>query len=316
MRRILVATAAAALALAPAAALAQDGEAEVVAVHGIPESVLTGLGAPDSEVDVYAEGAYDAPLVTFSFGDTGVLDVPAGDYTLEVYVAGQDPEAEDPTLTLGPANLAAGSSTSVVAHLDADGNPGLNAYANETDGTGIQVFHTAAFGPVDILSEGEVVLGGAANGDTARIDIPGGTTVPDVGVAPEGGEVALPLGDVEVPADTLVLAFAIGSPDDESLQVVTEAVAAQAADDGTDDGTDDGADGGTDDGAAADDGAATDGGETREGAASGGTTPVPSQVHAGSAGLATSSSLPALLLLAAGLVLLAAPVTAAVRSRR
>jgi hypothetical protein len=311
MRRILVATAAAALALAPAAALAQDGEAEVVAVHGIPESVLTGLGAPDSEVDVYAEGAYDAPLVTFSFGDTGVLDVPAGDYTLEVYVAGQDPEAEDPTLTLGPATLAAGSSTSVVAHLDADGNPGLNAYANETDGTGIQVFHTAAFGPVDILSEGEVVLGGAANGDTARIDIPGGTTVPDVGVAPEGGEVALPLGDVEVPADTLVLAFAIGSPEDESLQVVTEAVAAQASD-----GTDDGGDDGADDGAATDDGAAADGGETSDDAAAGGTTPVPSQVHAGSAGLATSGSVPALLLLAAGLVLLGAPVTAAVRSRR
>jgi hypothetical protein len=307
MRRFLVATAAAALVLAPAAAAsAQSGDAEVVAVHGIPESVLTGLGAPDSEVDVYAAGAYDAPLVTFSFGDTGTLNVPAGDYTLEVYVAGQDPETEDPTLTLGPANLAAGSSTSVVAHLDADGAPGLNAYGNLTDGTGIQVFHTAAFGPVDILSGDDVVLEGAANGDTARIDIPGGTTVPDVGVAPTGDAVALPVGDVEVPEDTLVLAFAIGSPDDQSLQVVTAAVDAQAADDG---GDEDGADDGADDGAADDTTGGTD--------AAGGSTPVPTHVAAGSAGLADAgSSTPLLLLLAGALLLLAAPVTVAARSRR
>lgn len=311
MRRFLVATAAAALVFAPAAAAsAQSGDAEVVAVHGIPESVLTSIGAPDSEVDVYAAGSYDEPLVTFSFGDVGTLNVPAGDYTLEVYVAGQDPEAEDATLTLGPASLAAGSSTSVVAHLDADGNPGLNAYGNLTDGTGIQVFHTAAFGAVDILSGDDVVLEGAANGDTARIDIPGGTTVPEVGVAPTGGDVALPLGDVEVPADTLVLAYAIGTPDDDSLQVVTAAVGAQAADDGADDGDDTAGDDTTGDDATGDD--ATGGTDTTDGS-----TPVPTHVDAGSAGLAsTGSSTPLLLLLAGGLLMLAAPVTVAARSRR
>jgi hypothetical protein len=305
MRRFLVASAAAALVLAPAAAAsAQSGEAEVVAVHGIPDSVLTGLGAPDSEVDVYAAGAYDAPLVTFSFGDTGTLSVPAGEYTLEVYVAGQDPEAEDATLTLGPADLAAGSSTSVVAHLDADGAPGINAFPNQTDGTGIQVFHTAAFGPVDIIAGGEVALAGAANGDTARIDVPGGTTVPEVGVAPAGGDVALPLGDVEVPEDTLVLAYAIGTLDDESLQVVTEAVSAQAA-------------GGDEDGTDTTDEDATGGDATGGDAADAGSTPVPTHVDAGSAGLAGSgSSTPLLLLLAGALLLIGAPITSAVRTRR
>ncbi len=86
-----MATAAAAMILAPSAALAQDGEGEVVAVHGIPQSVFDTLGADSTEVDVYAEGSCDAPLVTFEFGDTGALSVPAGTYTLEVYPGGSDP---------------------------------------------------------------------------------------------------------------------------------------------------------------------------------------------------------------------------------
>ncbi|WP_052665321.1 DUF4397 domain-containing protein [Nitriliruptor alkaliphilus] len=293
MRRFLVATAAAALVLAPAAASAQSGDAEVVAVHGIPQSVFDTLGADSTSVDVYAAGSYGAPLTTFEFGDTGTLNVPAGTYTLEVYPAGADPEAGDPVISLADAELAAGSSTSVVAQLDEAGTaPSLTAYPNQTDDTGIQVFHTAAFGAVDIVAGGEVALEGVTNGQTARVDVPGGTTVPSVGVAPTGEDVAIDLGDVEVPEDTLVLAFAIGSAEDGSLDVATSAVGAQAADDGADDG------------AAGDD-------ETEE-------TPVPSHVAAGTAGLADSSgsSTAMLLLFAAGLLLLGAPVSATVRSRR
>jgi hypothetical protein len=311
MRRSLVAAAAAALVLAPAAAAsAQSGDAEVVAVHGIPQSVFDTLGADSTSVDVYAAGSYDAPLTTFEFGDTGTLSVPAGTYTLEVFPSGADPEAGDPVIALEDAELAAGSSTSVVAQLDAAGTtPSLSAYANETDGTGIQVFHTAAFDAVDIVAGGEAVLEGVTNGMTARIDIPGGTTVPGVGVAPAGGDVAIDVGDVEVPADTLVLAYAIGSGQDESLTVVATSVAAQAADDGSDDGDDEGSDdGAADDGS--DDGA-TGGGETTS------ATPVPTHVAAGSAGLASSgSSTPVLLLLAGLLLLLGAPAVAAVRARR
>lgn len=290
MRRFLVASATAALLFAPAAASAQTGDAEVVAVHGIPQSVFDTLGADSTSVDVYAAGSYDAPLTTFEFGDTGTLSVPAGTYTLEVYPTGSDPEAGDPVISLADAELAAGSSTSVVAQLDAAGAaPSLSAYPNETDATGIQVFHTAAFDAVDIIADGAPVLEGVTNGQTARVDIPGGTTVPGVGVAPAGGDVAIEIGDVEVPADTLVLAYAIGSADDESLQVVTASVAADAGTDDTDD---------------------TDDAEEEE-------TPVPHSVDAGSGGLATGSSTttPLLLLLTGGL-LLTVPVTAAVRSRR
>jgi hypothetical protein len=306
MRKMLAAAAVAALAVVPTAAFAQDGDAEVVAVHGIPQSVFDTLGADSTAVDVYAADSYDEPLTTFEFEDTGTLEVPAGTYTLEVYASGADPEAEDPVLELADAELAGGSSTSVVAHLDADGNPVLAAYGNQTDGTGIQAFHTAQFGPVDIYADGEVALAGVANGDTARVDVPGGTTVPGVGIAPEGGDVALEVGDVEVPDSTLVLAYAIGSADDDSLTVTTATVAAAAGDDGDDDAaTDDDAD----DGAADDD--AEEGDTDEDG------VPVPSRVDAGSGGAAdTGLSGGVLALMMVGGLLVATPVAAKVRSRR
>ncbi|HSK22380.1 MAG TPA: DUF4397 domain-containing protein [Egicoccus sp.] len=285
--RMFAATAAAVLVLAPTAAFAADHDmAEVVAVHGIPQSVFDTLGADSTAVDVYVAGSYDAPLVTFEFAETGALEVPPGAYDLEVFAAGAD-TAGDPVLTLTTPELTAGMSASVVAQLNEAGDtPSLNAYVNQTDATGIQVFHTAAFGAVDIVAGGDVALAGAVNGDTARIDVPGGTTVPGVGVAPAGGEVAIDLGDVTVPDDTLVLAYAIGSADDGSLQVVTATTTAMTAADGEDADTEDG-----------------------EG--------MPTRVDAGSAGLAASgTNIGGLTLLLAGAALLFAPVAATVARRR
>lgn len=195
---------------------------EVVAVHGVPTEVFEALGVDSSEVDVIVNGDV---AFSFEFGDTQVVDsLPAAtDLTIEVAPAGGDP-----ILELGPVQLEEGTSTSVVAHLDTDGNPVLEAYGNETDDTGIQVFHTANFGPVDIVAGGEVVEGfsDVPNGVTARIDVPGGDTVPGVGVAPAGGDVAIDLGDVTVPAETLVLAYAVGqlppAEADEEVEEVQE----------------------------------------------------------------------------------------------
>jgi hypothetical protein len=296
-KRIIAAAAAAALLLVPAAAMAQDGTAEVVAVHGIPQSIFDTLGADTTAVDVYVAGSYDDPLLTFEFGDVESLDVPAGAYDLEVYASGSDPEAGDPVLSLSTPELAAGASASVVAQLNEAGDtPSLEAYINENDGTGIQVFHTAAFGAVDIIAGGEAALEGVVNGDTARIDVPGGTTVPGVGVAPAGGEVAIEIGDVTVPDSTLVLAYAIGSADDESLQVVTgtTAVSAAADDNGDDNGTEDDAD----------DAGTTDGER-------------PTAVHSGSGGLAADGMpLWVLGLMGLGALGVTGPALSAIRSRR
>lgn len=263
-RKLTVALAAAALAVIPATAAVADGHenAEVVVVHGVP-----GL-----EVDVLVDGA--AAIEGFNFGDVVVTELPAGDYDLGVAAAG----TTDAILSLS-ASLSGGSSVTVAAFLDEDGDPQLQAFANETSATGIQPFHLASFPAVDILSGDTAVLEGVTNAMTARIDVPGGATVDAVGIGAAGtGEAALELGDVTVPDDTLVLAFAIGPDEGEELPTVVVETVAVAGDAMT----------------------------------------APSAEHSpGEAGLA-STALPtwALALMLIGALALAAPVVATARSRR
>ncbi len=210
-RKLASGVAAAALAFIPvtAASAANHGIAEIVVVHGVP-----GL-----EVDVLVDGT--AAITGFNFGDVVRTTVPAGNYTFAVAAAG----TTDAILSV-ESELAAGVSATIAAFLDASGNPQLRAFPNENLGTGIQPFHLANFGAVDILSGSTTVLGPVTNGQTARIDVPGGTTVAAVGIGAAGsGTAALELGDVTVPAGTLVLAYAIGPNTGDALPtVVTQAV--------------------------------------------------------------------------------------------
>lgn len=277
MKRFLtVALAATALAALPLAAASADShEAEVVVVHGVPEL----------EVDVWVDDT--RAIEGFSFGEVTVTSLPAGDYTLAVSAAGDD----EPVLTLD-ASLQGGTSVTVAAFLDADGNPTMEAFANETDGTGIQPFHLAAFGPVAIVAGGEALIDDVPNGVTARIDVPGGTTVEGVGIAAAGStDLAIELGDVTVPEDTLLLAYAIGPDAGEELPtVVVQDVAAASADSAdSDDDADDSSEG-----------------------------DAPTAVHSGTGGFAAETGMPALVigLMMLGALALAAPAVASARRRR
>jgi hypothetical protein len=283
-----VALLAAALVIVPAGAAMADShtDAQVVIVHGVP-----GL-----EVDVLVDGA--AAVEGFNFGETVVTALPAGDYELGVAAAG----TTDAILTLD-ASLTAGSSVTVAAYLQEGGEPTLAAFANETDGTGIQPFHLADFGAVSIIAGGEIAIDDVTNGVTARVDVPGGTTVPGVGIGVAGStDAAIDLGDVTVPEDSLILAYAIGPDEGEELPtVVTEVVAAGSTDAGDDDGDDNGDDNGAEDGAEDD---------TTEAA--------PTAVHSGTGGLAADQGLPLLVvsLMALGALGLASPAISAARRRR
>ena len=199
--------AAATLALLPlTAAAAQEAVgAEIVVVHGVP-----GL-----EVDVLVDGT--AAITGFEFGDVVKTTLPAGDYTFAVAATG----TTTPILTTD-ATLGAGLSATIAAYLDTNGTPLLKAFVNENGASGIQPFHLADFGAVDILSGTTTVLGPVTNGQTARIDVPGGTTVADVGIgaAPAGGTAALELGDVTVARNQLVLVYAIGPDTGATLPTV------------------------------------------------------------------------------------------------
>lgn len=208
-RKFFAGIMAAMLAVIPAtAASASSHTAQVVVVHGVP-----GL-----EVDILIDGV--AAIEGFSFADDPVItDLPAGTYTLGVAPTG----TTDAVLEL-EATLTAGTSVTVAAFLDRNSDPQLQAFQNQNSATGIQPFHLADFGPVDILVGNDTVLEGVRNGQTARIDVAGGTTVNNVGIAEEGGDTAdIELGDVTVPANTLVLVYALGPDDDDDLPTVVVA---------------------------------------------------------------------------------------------
>lgn len=126
MRKSMIAAAAAGSVLAAsiaAPALADDHEAQLSVLHGIP-----GL-----TVDVYVNGALT--LDDFAPGDlAGPLSLPAGDY--EVAITADD-AADDSAPLLGPITLPleAGGNYTAVAHLDESGNATASFFTNDTSDT-------------------------------------------------------------------------------------------------------------------------------------------------------------------------------------
>lgn len=207
IRSLTVGVAAAALLLAPTAAVADSSGGQVTVVHGVP-----GL-----EVDVWANG--DPLLQGFAPGTvTDPVDLPAGTYDLEIYPAGTDPEGNDPAIA-GSAEVTDGLNASIAAHLDADGNPTLSVFANDTSSieagqARLTVRHTAAAGAVDILAGGDPLFEGVEN------PAEGVTTVPadsyDVAVNAAGTDTevaAVPGFELAEGANTIV--YAIGTPGED-----------------------------------------------------------------------------------------------------
>jgi hypothetical protein len=101
-------------------------------IHGIPGDSI-GLDR-ELEVDVYVNDGY---AFSFSFTESvDNLDLPAGDYTFEVYLAGTDPSGADPVLSLSAMIPESGNFTAI-AHLTYTGDSGapgiaLSAFQNET----------------------------------------------------------------------------------------------------------------------------------------------------------------------------------------
>jgi hypothetical protein len=214
-RSVLVAMLVAALPLgATAAAGAQEADANVTVVHGVPEL----------EVDVYVNG--DAAIEGFAFGDVaGPLALPAGDYLLEIRPAGAAPESE--AVLSGEATLAGGDDATVVAHLTEAGDPTLGVFVNPTeptmDGEGrVVVRHTAAAPAVDILADGAPLAEGLANPDEAIAEVPAATYA--VEVVPSGADEAVLAADLPVTEGVTTIVYAIGSAADGSLTLALQSI--------------------------------------------------------------------------------------------
>lgn len=192
-------------------AAAQTGDASVTVVHGVP-----GL-----TVDVYVDGQ----LALESFEPTTVTDPIAlapGTHEVAIRAAG-DPADAEPAIS-GEVSLEAGQDASLVAHLGADGSPTLTAFGNDVSSipageARLTVRHTAAAPAVDVLAGGQAIVSGLENPNEATTTVPAGSY--SVAVAPAGTtDPVLGPADLTLEAGTAYRVYAIGSLDDDSLDLV------------------------------------------------------------------------------------------------
>jgi hypothetical protein len=207
---------AAALAAALASPASAANDATVSILHGVPGAT----------VDVYANG--DPVLTDFTPGTlTDPLTLPAGDYDLKVTAAGAGADGAA-VVEANDVTVPAGANITVVAHLDADGNPALTPFVNDVGTTDagqarLTVRHTAAAPAVDVRANGTAAFTGLTNPDEAKADLPAGTISADVVLAGTD-TVAIGPADVTLAEGTNTIVYAWGSAQDENLQLAVQTI--------------------------------------------------------------------------------------------
>jgi hypothetical protein len=221
MKKTAALLSAAALAAVPLAmtapASASQAEATVSVLHAVP----------DLTVDVYANGEELIP--DFTPGTlTDPLQLPAGTYDLQVFADGDAPGNGQPAIEANGVEVPAGANATVVAHLDADGNPVLTPFVNDVSATAagqarVVVRHTAAAPAVDVRADGEVLFPGLANPDEASADVPAGGYSADVTLA-GADEAVLGPADLQLAEGTATIVYAWGSAEDGNLDLAVQTV--------------------------------------------------------------------------------------------
>ncbi|MEH3077321.1 MAG: DUF4397 domain-containing protein [Quadrisphaera sp.] len=217
-----VATTAAALVLVPAAAASASasggagGTATVSVLHAVP-----GL-----TVDVYANGSELIP--DFTPGTlTDPQQLPAGSYDLAVFQAGQ-PSTGTPAISANDVEVPAGADVTLVAHLDAQGQPTLTPFVNDTSAVPagdarFTVRHVAAAPAVDVRAGGQPLVQDLSNPDEASAEVPAGTVSADVVATGTTNVVAGPT-DLSLPAGTSTIVYAWGNPTAGGVQLALQRI--------------------------------------------------------------------------------------------
>lgn len=200
-------------ALGASPALAADSKVSVV--HGIP----------GQNVDVYVNG--EKTLPDFAPGKVaGPLTLPEGSYDIVLTKPGE--AISRPLLKVDDAAVPGGANISLVAHLGADGDPTLTPFVNDVSKVDagqarLVVRHTAAAPAVDVRAGGRPVFENLANPKEAKADLPAGTVSADVVLAGTDNVVLGPA-DVPLKEGTATIAYAVGSAENNSLDLVTQSI--------------------------------------------------------------------------------------------
>ena len=202
-----------ALALvATPAAVAQD-TGTVYVVHGVP----------DTPVDVYVDG--QRAIDDFQPGTSqGPVQLPSGSHQVALFAADAADGSGTPVLSAS-ADLPAGGNVTLVAHLDASGNPKITPFVNDVSSVPagqarLVVRHTAAAPTVDVLAGGTPVIQGLSNGQEKALEVPAGSVSATVAAAGTTDPVIGPA-DVNLPEGTATFVHAIGKLDGGKLSLVS-----------------------------------------------------------------------------------------------
>jgi hypothetical protein len=217
MRLIRFAAAAAVgfIGLAVIATPAYAATSQVSVVHGIPGQA----------VDVYVNG--DRTLENFQPGDVaGPLSLEEGSYDLALTKPGE--AVGQAILTVNDAEVPGGANISLVAHLNAQGEPAITPFANDVSKLDpgqarLIVRHTAAAPAVDVRAGGDPVFEDLTNPNEAKADLPAGSVSADVVLAGTDTVVLGPA-DLNLAEGTATIAYAIGSAEADTLDLVTQTI--------------------------------------------------------------------------------------------
>jgi hypothetical protein len=202
----------------PAGAAPTSGEIYVV-------NAVAGTSA-DLAVDGEVVQAAAAPKTI-----VGPLTLSPGEHVVSFTPAG----ADEVTATI---EVAAGSSSDVVAHLGVDIASGakFTVFPNDLspvapDKARLVVAHTAVVPPADVRVDGEVLFSNVANGEALTLVVPGGTYNVDIVPASTSGPVVFGPVALAVAAEQLNRVYAFGSPEESSMDAIvrTQALPVQGA---------------------------------------------------------------------------------------
>jgi len=124
-------------------------------------------------------------------------------------------------------DVAAGESSDVVVHRPAEvgGTPVVSVYPTDNDPIDpgkarVLLAHTATVAPADVVVDGQTVFTNIANGEFAQADVAAGAH--EVSLLPSGVTGTPILGplDVTLEEGTITSVYAVGNPQDGSMNVI------------------------------------------------------------------------------------------------
>ena len=206
------------VAVAAGPAAAQDATATVTVFHAVPAE--DGFPA-----DVYLNG--DLIIDGFIFeAASEAFKVPPGAAELEVFAEGADPATDSPAVS-DQVTLEAGVDYSVVAQV-IDGVPVLSVFVNDTSQVEVgqsrlTVRQTSGVGDIDVSIDGESLFQGLQQATDATASLVAGPH--DVSFLATGEILAER--SVSLDEGALLVLYAVGSPTDDSFNLLVQRVIAQ-----------------------------------------------------------------------------------------